>query len=109
MDQRKEKGPLLPEIVHIWERRAETSAEFADDWRDYAMMLSAFHAALERAPRTDEACESLDIERLFVEEIERIAAIVNAIFPQGGLMELAFYMPGAKDREVRTRENDLTV
>lgn len=80
----------------MWEQRAEISEEFADEWRDYARIMAAFQTALERAPRTVEICEHVDIERLLITELEHVADTINAVFPRGGMMEFALYTTGAK-------------
>ncbi|MEO9030223.1 MAG: hypothetical protein ABI413_15560 [Ktedonobacteraceae bacterium] len=91
-------GPISSDVFQIWEQRAEASEEFAEEWRDYAMMMAAFQAALSRAPRTAEACENVDIERLLITEIEHVADTINAVFPRGGIMEFASYMTAAQQR-----------
>ena len=96
MSQSEAPTILSPEVFQIWERQAERSEEeCANNWRDYAMMMATFQAALERAPRTAEACEHADIERLLITEIEHLADLVSAVFPQGGMMEFEFYVTGA--------------
>src|SRR5260370_34108242 len=96
MSQPEATNILPSEVFQVWERQAETSEEFADEWREYAMMMAAFQAALERAPRTAEACDSVDIARLFITELEHLADTVNAVFSRGGIMEFASYMTAAK-------------
>jgi len=96
MNQTEEKGPIPPEVFQTWEDRAKASEGFADEWRDYSMMMAAFQAALERAPRSRERCKGVDVERLFISELEHLADTVNAIFPRGGIMEFASYMTGAQ-------------
>jgi hypothetical protein len=94
MNQTEGKGFIPPEVFDLWEHWAETSEGFADAWRDYARMIAAFQAALERAPCTVEACEDIDIESLLISELEHLADTVNAIFPRGGMMEFATYLTG---------------
>lgn len=91
--------PISPELVQLWEHQAERDEAFAGEWRIYAMMMAAFQAAIERAPRTTAACERVDIERLLISEVEHVADVVNAIFPRGGIMEFASYLTSAKKRE----------
>ena len=96
MSQPEASKVLSSEVFQIWERQAEVSEEEdANNWRDYAMMMTAFQAALERAPRTAEACEHADIERLLITEIEHLADLVSAVFPQGGMMEFESYVTSA--------------
>lgn len=87
-------GQLSPAIFSLWKQRAQANAQLAEIWCDYAMMMAAFQSALERVPRTAGDCQEVDIERLFVSEIEHLADLVNALFPAGGMMEFADYVTG---------------
>lgn len=87
-------GQLSPATCSLWEQQAQASTEVADIWCDYAMMMAIFQSALERAPRTAEECHKVDIEHLFVSEIEHLADLVNTLFPAGGMMEFADYVTG---------------
>ena len=97
MSQPEATQILSSEVFQIWEHQAEASEEeYADEWREYAIMIAAFQAALERVPRTAEACQSANIERLLISELEHLADIVQRIFPRGGFMEFASYTTSAK-------------
>jgi len=92
IEQHEAKEPLSPAIFRLWEQCAKTNMESADNWRDYARMMAAFQEALARTPRTAEECANVDIERLFVSELEHLANLVNAIFPLGGMLEFESYI-----------------
>ena len=81
-----------PALFQMWERQAEASEEFADEWREYALLLTTFHAAWERAPRTAEVCAQTNIEQVLIGELEHLADAIHAIFPRGGIMEFASYL-----------------
>lgn len=92
MEQHPENGSLPPAVFALWEQHAQANPNTADNWRDYARMMKAFQAALNRAPRTAEACTRAEIEQLFVSELEYLANLVSSIFPLGGMMEFAYYV-----------------
>ncbi|MEO7019118.1 MAG: hypothetical protein ABI234_03095 [Ktedonobacteraceae bacterium] len=96
MSQPKTNEKISPQVFQVWKDKAEASEEFADEWRDYALMMATFQAALERAPRTIEVCEDVNIERLLITELEYLADTVNAVFPRGGMMEFASYVTGSQ-------------
>lgn len=102
MDQPEEQGLLSPEVLQMWQREAEIHTEFADEWRDYALLMATFQAGLTRAPRTSAACEGVDIEHLLIAELEHVANAVNAIFPRGGMLEFASYVTGAQKIDAAT-------
>jgi len=107
MNQTEPGEPLTTEVFQMWSEKAETSKTFADAWRDYAMMMTAFQTALERAPHTAEACDHVDIESLLISEIEHVADMVHAIFPCGGILEFASYLTCAKKRAWQRSSFDL--
>jgi hypothetical protein len=92
IEQHEVRELLSPAIFQLWEQCAKANKESADNWRDYARMMAAFQEALARAPRTAEECERVEIERLFVSELEHLANLVNAIFPLGGMLEFESYI-----------------
>lgn len=92
MEQADAIAALAPDAFEMWEYQAEMSEEFADEWREYALLMTTFHAAWERAPRTDKACEQTNIEHLLINELEHLANAIYAIFPRGGIMEFASYL-----------------
>lgn len=98
MNQKTGEGLLSSDVFRIWERQAEASEAFAEIWRDYVLLMSTFQAALERAPRTTEACKDVDVEDLLISELEHLAATVYTIFPQGGIGEFASYLTNAQKR-----------
>jgi len=92
IEQHEAREPLSPAVFQLWEQHAKASVESADNWRDYARMMAAFQEALARTPRTAEECACVDIERLFVSELEHLANLVNVIFPLGGMLEFESYI-----------------
>lgn len=96
MTQPEETTILTSEIFQLWGQRAALYPEFANVWRDYALLMATFQAALMRTPRTVEACAQVDIERLLIAELEHLADTIAAIFPRGGMEEFASYRTGAQ-------------
>ena len=101
MSQSETPKILSPEVFQVWQQRAEASEEFTEEWQDYAMIMAAFQAALERALHTAEDCEQVDIEHLLITELEHLADLVNTVFPRGGFMEFASYVTVEKKMNAR--------
>lgn len=95
MHQPEEKVQSFPAVFHVWQCQAEANEAFANAWHDYALMIAAFQAALERAPWTSEVCAQIDIEQLLITELEYLADTVHTIFPRGGITEFASYATNA--------------
>lgn len=86
-----------PEMFELWNCQAEKSEEFEGEWSDYHILMTAYHDALQRAPRTVQACESVNIVELLISELEQLADVVHQIFP-GGMKEFASYVKDAQRR-----------
>lgn len=90
----------LLDAVH---RKTEVSTHTGDSWTGYAIILRYLKEALERLPSIAAvaACTDDDIDRIFEAELEHIASMVAAVFPGGGVDELAYYLePAIKETDV---------
>jgi hypothetical protein len=87
----------LPEAFQEWKRRAETSEQFGAEWGDYHRLMLTYVEALQRAPRTPEACDQTQIDDLLIAELEHLAKTIHAIFPSS-ILEFAEYLTEARDQ-----------
>ena len=95
----------LQTITH-WQRKAREAEQAGNqerDWDGYGILLLAYQEAIQRAPKTAEACEACDIVQVLGDELAALADVLVMLFPRGGLDEFATYTTGARVRTLQER------